>query len=88
MENSPPKATGRKRDRDAQRNHLSDALGLPVERRGDDSTIHREVRPSVPEGLGRYPHCHESADAAMGKARLGGMRLDGIRQTEAFAADH
>ena len=65
---------------------------------GDDSTIHRTfqrwesagVFPKVWSVI--QAHCDElggvdwewqSADAAMGKARLGGMRSDGIRQTEA-----
>ena len=64
---------------------------------GDDSTIHRFQRwessgvfPQVWAVI--QVHCDElggvdwewqSADAAMGKARLGGMRSDVIRQTEA-----
>ena len=65
---------------------------------GDDSTIHRTFQRWESAGVFPrvwaviQSHCDElggvdwewqSADAAMGKARLGGMRLDGIRQTEA-----
>ena len=65
---------------------------------GDDSTIHRTFQRWESSGVFPQvwaviqAHCDElggvdwewqSADAAMGKARLGGMRSDVIRQTEA-----